>query len=65
MAKDIIKTAVKQEEKRKRKQSQVKKKLTSQHLAGRLDNTKDKRVAFFMMHNPHHQARHFVIKNGY
>jgi hypothetical protein len=28
--------------------------LTSQHLAGRLDNANDKRVAFFMMNNLRH-----------
>jgi hypothetical protein len=61
MAKDITKNS----SEARRKNNQVEKKLTSQHLAGRLDNAKDKRIAFFMMHNPRHQARHLVIKNGY
>jgi hypothetical protein len=60
MAKDITKTAVEQKGKRS-----VERKLTSQHLAGRLDNAKDKRVAFLMMHNPRRQARHLIIKNRY
>jgi hypothetical protein len=60
MAKDITKTTV--EQKRKR---QVERKLTSQHLVGRLDNAKDKRVAFLMMQNLCRQARHLIIKNRY
>jgi hypothetical protein len=31
------------------KQEKVKRKLTSQHLAGRLDNAKNKGLAFFIM----------------
>jgi hypothetical protein len=60
MAKDITKIAVKQKGKR-----QVERKLTSQHLTGRLDNAKDKRFAFLMMQNLRRQARHLIIKNGY
>jgi hypothetical protein len=32
---------------------EVERKLTSQHLAGRLNNAKDKRFAFFMVNNLH------------
>jgi hypothetical protein len=34
----------------------VERKLTSQHLAGRLDNAKNKRFAFFIMNNLSRQA---------
>jgi hypothetical protein len=34
----------------------VERKLTSQHLAGRLDNAKNKRFAFFIMDNLSRQA---------
>jgi hypothetical protein len=39
--------------------------LTSQHFADRLNNTYKKGVAFFKMHDPSHQTRHFILKSGY
>jgi hypothetical protein len=46
MAEDIIKQQWDKKGKR-----EVERNLTSQHLAGRLNNAKDKRIAFLMMHN--------------
>jgi hypothetical protein len=60
MAEDITKQQWDKKGKR-----EVERNLTLQHLAGRLDNAKDKRVAFLMMHNLRHQARHLIIKNRY
>jgi hypothetical protein len=39
--------------------------LISQHLAERLNNTNEKGVAFFEMHDFGHQTRHLILKNGY
>jgi hypothetical protein len=39
--------------------------LTSQHLADRLDNTNEKGVTFFEMHDFGHQTRHLILKYGY
>jgi hypothetical protein len=60
MAEDITKQQWGKKGKR-----EVERNLTSQHLAGRLDNAKDKRIAFLMMHNLRRQARHLIIKNRY
>jgi hypothetical protein len=49
---DIIKKA----SEAKGEKDKSKEKLTSQHLAGRLDNAKDKRIAFLMMQNLRSQA---------
>jgi hypothetical protein len=62
MAEDITKIALGQKKEGKR---EVERNLTSQHLAGRLDNAKDKRIALLMMHNLRRQARHLIIKNRY
>jgi hypothetical protein len=51
VAKGVTKTAGDNQEKKESKE-----KLTSQHLAGRLDNAKNKRLAFFIMNNLSHQA---------
>jgi hypothetical protein len=48
--------------KRKRKASRN---LTSQHLSDRLDNTNEKGVAFFEMHDFGHQTQHLILKYGY
>jgi hypothetical protein len=42
---------------------EVERKLTSQHLAGRLDNAKDKRFAFFVMNNLRRQTGDLFIQN--
>jgi hypothetical protein len=44
---------------------EVARNLTLQHLASRLDNADDKRVALFMVDNLRHQNRYLIIKNGY
>jgi hypothetical protein len=43
----------------------VERKLTSQHLTGRLDNAKNKRFALFIMNNLRHQAGDLFIKGRY
>jgi hypothetical protein len=43
----------------------AKRKLTSQHLAGRLDNAKNKRFALFIMKNLHRQVGDLFIKERY
>jgi hypothetical protein len=43
----------------------VERKLTSQHLAGRLDNAKNKRFALFIMNNLRHQTGDLFIKRRY
>jgi hypothetical protein len=58
-AKDIIKVTVEQKAKK------VERKLTSQHFTGRFNDTKNKRIAFFVMQNLCRQAGHFIIKNRY
>jgi hypothetical protein len=40
----------------------VKRTLTSQHLAGRLDNAKNERLAFFIMNNLRRQTGDLFIK---
>jgi hypothetical protein len=59
-ARDVTKTAVKKQGKR-----EVERKLTSQDLAGRLDNTKNKRLAFFIMDNLRRQTGNLFIKRRY
>jgi hypothetical protein len=49
----------------KGKEGGVARNLTSQHLAGRFDNTNDKRVALFMMYNLRHQTIYLIVKNRY
>jgi hypothetical protein len=44
---------------------EVERKLTSQHLAGRLDNAKNKRFAFFIMNNLRRQTGNLFIKRRY
>jgi hypothetical protein len=43
----------------------VERKLTSQHLAGRLDSAKNKRFALFIMNNLRRQAGDLFIKGRY
>jgi hypothetical protein len=43
----------------------VERKLTSQHLAGRLDNAKNKRFALFIMNNLRRQAGDLFLKRRY
>jgi hypothetical protein len=43
----------------------VERKLTSQHLAGRLDNAKNKRLALFIMNNLRRQAGDLFLKRRY
>jgi hypothetical protein len=59
-AKDVTKIAVKKQGKK-----EVKRKLTSQHLAGQLDNAKNKRFAFFIMDNLGRQTGNLFIKRRY
>jgi hypothetical protein len=42
----------------------VKRKLTSQQLASRLDNAKDEGFALFTMNNLSHQTGHLFFKGG-
>jgi hypothetical protein len=42
----------------------VERKLTSQQLASRLDNAKEKRFALFTMDNPSHQTGYPFFKGG-
>jgi hypothetical protein len=44
---------------------EVERKLTSQHLAGRNDNAKNKRFAFFIMNNLRRQTGDLFIKRRY
>jgi hypothetical protein len=44
---------------------EVERKLTSQHLAGKLDNAKNKRLAFFIMDNFRRQTGNLFIKRRY
>jgi hypothetical protein len=44
---------------------EVKRKLTSQHFTGRLDNAKNKRLAFFIMDNLPRQTGNLFIKRRY
>jgi hypothetical protein len=44
---------------------EVERKLTSQHLAGRLDNAKNKGFTFFIMENLRHQTGNLFIKRRY
>jgi hypothetical protein len=56
-AKDVTKTSSAQTGK-----GGIKRKLTSQHLAGRFDNAKNKRFALFTMNNLRHQAGDLFFK---
>jgi hypothetical protein len=42
----------------------VKRKLTSQHLAGRLDNTKNEGFTLLVMNNPRHQTGSLFFQEG-
>jgi hypothetical protein len=44
---------------------EVERRLTSQHLTGRLDNANYERFAFFIMNNPSHQTRDLFLKGRY
>jgi hypothetical protein len=44
---------------------EVERRLTSQHLAGRLDNAKNEIFAFFIMNNPSHQTGDLLLKGRY
>jgi hypothetical protein len=59
-AKDVNKNNSKETGKR-----EVERKLTAQYLAGRLDNTKNKRFAFFIMSNLRRQTGDPFIKRRY
>jgi hypothetical protein len=59
-AKDVTKIVVKKQGKEKSKE-----KLTSQHLADRLDNAKNKRFVFFIMNNLCRQTGDLFIKRRY
>jgi hypothetical protein len=60
MAKGVTKNSSEQKGK-----GGVERKLTSQHLAGRLDNAKNERFALFIMNNLCHQTRDLFIKGRY
>jgi hypothetical protein len=60
MTKGVTKAAVGKQGKKESKE-----KLTSQYLAGRLDNAKNKRFALFIMNNLHCQAGDLFIKGRY
>jgi hypothetical protein len=60
MTKGVTKTAV-----GKTGKEGVERKLTSQHLASRLDNAKNKRFALFIMNNLRRQAGDLFIKRRY
>jgi hypothetical protein len=59
-AKGVTKNSSEQTGKR-----EVERKLTSQHLTGRLDNAKNERFAFFIMNNLRHQTGDLFIKGRY
>jgi hypothetical protein len=57
MVKDVTKNSSAQTGK-----GEVERRLTSQHLASRLDNAKNERFAFFIMNNLSHQTGDLFLK---